>query len=656
MVGVVFLIEGYFILKNWDRSVALGTHFDAQLGWVNIPNKSFTSDERTYTTNKLGFRSPPINPSKKQILILGDSVAYGAGVNDHETLSFYLNEKFPDDQVLNMAVSGYGIGQYYLTLKNFIKKTNPKLIVNVIYTGNDFSDSRKNHLFGISKPLFQLRNGELVNLNPKISRFSCQNLFSRSWLNSLFSNFKIQNKICSSQEIDPRSAQLTVKKLFREIHDIGKINNADTIFALSPTLTGTQWLNCYWQGKPENCKNLDSGFHQNYRKLKNLLEESKLPFLDLNNALLLKTKGSLSELSKLYNQDGKDFHHYSPKGNSLVAKTLANFINKDLKTLNLKNKTTVFSSEENKNKKLAFSYIQSGEFQKSLELIEDLISQHPISSELHFLLGLSFHGLIQYDKALKAFRKAIDLDPMNFNSHNLVGLTYLKLGKIAEAIVAFKSSLKIMPDFADTHFNLALALDGIKKGKQALIHMSISKDLYRRDKNDLMAGLAEKEVNSYLRKYNLQLANLNDNSLSNKLSELSQIKKFEKVLYNYPLDLDNRYQLAQKYLDTGQIELAQNELKFLLEIYPQGALFWNDLGFISMKLNQFQKAAVQLETALKINPNFARANFNLASVMEITGNKEKAIYHFKKALDFFSKFNNEKFIKLSEEAIKRLSS
>jgi tetratricopeptide (TPR) repeat protein len=653
--GACLLVEGYFVFKNWNRSVSLGTQFNSQLGWANKLDFSLTANDRTYTTNKLGLRSQPLNPSADHILVLGDSVAYGAGVNDNETFPYYLGQNYPNDQVLNLAVSGYGIGQYYLTLKNLIDKTRPKLIITMVYTGNDFEDTRKDNLFGRSKPLFKYQNGELVNLTPSISRFSCQNLISRSWINSLIPTIKIQNYFCSNRENDTSSSEQTIKKLFQQIHLVGKDKNANTVFVLSPSLIGSQWLNCYWQGKPDNCQNLDSGFHRNYRELKKFLEESKLPFLDLNNSFLLKANGSMKELSTLYNQNGKDIHHYSPKGNRLVAETMARFIDKDLNNLFSKGEVNFLSTEANKKKNIAFDYIKNGNFQNAIELIDEIIELNPKHSELYFLLGLSYQGLIKYPEALKAFRKAIALNPLNFESHNLIGLTYQKMGKEHEAIVSFKNSLKIMPDFPDTHFNLALALDSIGKGKSALTHMKLSKELYRRNKNGLMAGLAEQQTTTYTNKYKTISTNLEEKDITDRLSNLAQIKNLERLLIHYPNDLDRRYQLAQKYIDTEQKELAQLEFEKFLKIYPIGALIWNDLGFLQMELNRFEEASEKLKKALEINPDFANAHFNLATTMEKLGEIEKAVFHFKKALEFFRRFNNEKFILLSEESISKLS-
>ena len=104
------------------------------------------------------MRSEEVYSSKGHILVVGDSVAFGLGVNNDETVSYYLgkeeNISALEYQVLNLGVSGWGIGQYYLNLKKHIENLNPKMIVLIIYVTNDLDDTRKDHHYGISKPMF----------------------------------------------------------------------------------------------------------------------------------------------------------------------------------------------------------------------------------------------------------------------------------------------------------------------------------------------------------------------------------------------------------------------------------------------------------------------------------------------------------------------
>ena len=87
------------------------------------------------------------------ILVLGDSVAMGWGVNDDETFSHYLEKKL-DKKVLNLAVSSYGtvreikrlkMSPYYEGSKDIIIQYHPndlgenkELNINKVYSKNDF--------------------------------------------------------------------------------------------------------------------------------------------------------------------------------------------------------------------------------------------------------------------------------------------------------------------------------------------------------------------------------------------------------------------------------------------------------------------------------------------------------------------------------------
>ena len=172
LLGLI-LVEWYY----WNTSsVCEVCRFHPQLGWETIPSKTVTNGKVTYTTNSMGMRSGEVDSSRGHILITGDSVAFGLGVNNDETVSHYLEQDERISglgyQVLNIGVPGYGIGQYYLNLKRNIDELNPKLIVLILYTTNDLDETRKDNRFGISKPIFIYRNGNLLNLNPNISRFS----------------------------------------------------------------------------------------------------------------------------------------------------------------------------------------------------------------------------------------------------------------------------------------------------------------------------------------------------------------------------------------------------------------------------------------------------------------------------------------------------
>ena len=124
----LILIELY----HWNASsVCEICRFHPQLGWEIIPSKTVSNEKFTYTTNSMGMRSREVDFSRGHILVTGDSIAFGLGVNDDETVSHYLEQDERISklgyQVLNIGVPGYGIGQYYLNLKIDLKLSTLRL-------------------------------------------------------------------------------------------------------------------------------------------------------------------------------------------------------------------------------------------------------------------------------------------------------------------------------------------------------------------------------------------------------------------------------------------------------------------------------------------------------------------------------------------------
>ncbi|MBI3309117.1 MAG: SGNH/GDSL hydrolase family protein, partial [Candidatus Melainabacteria bacterium] len=124
------------------------TQFDPKLGWSPIPSRSLNIPNwGTISSNSHGFRSAEINQNKKQIIVLGDSVTWGFGVSDTETFPYYLDKMISQSgyQVSNLAISGYGIDQYYLFLKRHIEKFKDlQIVVLGICTGNDLLNTSSN--------------------------------------------------------------------------------------------------------------------------------------------------------------------------------------------------------------------------------------------------------------------------------------------------------------------------------------------------------------------------------------------------------------------------------------------------------------------------------------------------------------------------------
>jgi lysophospholipase L1-like esterase len=90
----------------------------------------------TVTTNSRGFRGPEINREKPLIAVLGDSVTFGYGIEDAETMPAKLQELLPAFHVLNTAVPGYHMGQQLATYREKVMPLEPDALI-IVYHFND---------------------------------------------------------------------------------------------------------------------------------------------------------------------------------------------------------------------------------------------------------------------------------------------------------------------------------------------------------------------------------------------------------------------------------------------------------------------------------------------------------------------------------------
>lgn len=234
-------------------------YYDNILGYKGIPfAKGQFGRDSFVTHNSQGQRSREISkqrsPNSLRVVIIGDSQAWGYGVNDNQTVSSVLEkllrEKYPDKtpEVINLGVSGYGADQAFLSYILDGAEYNPDFIVYILYGYNDIWESETNQAWGVYKPVFITRqdhpclanvpvprvpgwNGkdiatQLVSKYPFLAySLSETNLFkflkTRSWNNFLISD-DFENKISnlrnvfgcvSTEEFTPKTQFLNGEQL-----------------------------------------------------------------------------------------------------------------------------------------------------------------------------------------------------------------------------------------------------------------------------------------------------------------------------------------------------------------------------------------------------------------------------------------------------------
>jgi hypothetical protein len=252
LASTVFVIQDYVL--RWTRVVdmAHSTQFDAELGWVNIPNfysKDFYDPGVYIQTNSRGFRNreeflPQVPATKLRVTCVGDSMTFGVGVdNDHawcEQLSSFDHRM----QTVNMGVPGYGLDQtYLLQLREGSRLEYDVRLVAVIT--DDFRRMTQSNLLGYGKPMLQLRGDELVETHVPIRKSS---IFTRwtPWIAKLRSMSIMQKVVWRLQpaphapsflpSVATHNVQQITAKILENLQTADRRKNRIAVVLFLPTL------------------------------------------------------------------------------------------------------------------------------------------------------------------------------------------------------------------------------------------------------------------------------------------------------------------------------------------------------------------------------------------------------------------------------------
>jgi lysophospholipase L1-like esterase len=158
--------------------------YDSLLGWAHQPGQEGTFETPQFRTvvhiNENGLRDRQHSYQRQndieRILVLGDSFAWGYGVEESERFSQLL-EKSLHVEVINAGVSGYSTDQELLWYRNEGIKYETDLVILVL-AGNDVGDNDRQLVSTIYyKPKFVIEEDELVLIGYPVPKTSPQGKF-----------------------------------------------------------------------------------------------------------------------------------------------------------------------------------------------------------------------------------------------------------------------------------------------------------------------------------------------------------------------------------------------------------------------------------------------------------------------------------------------
>lgn len=170
--------------------------YDASLGWFHRPFATGASprggpDRGIVRLNGMGLRGPEITLRKpegvKRLLVLGDSFAFGVGVDESHLLTTHLRRLLEASsgerwEVVNMAVSGYSTDQELILFEELGARLAPDVVL-LVACDNDFEGNTEGFVYRwYYKPYFErTADGKLIRRNTPVPRLS-RTERARLWL------------------------------------------------------------------------------------------------------------------------------------------------------------------------------------------------------------------------------------------------------------------------------------------------------------------------------------------------------------------------------------------------------------------------------------------------------------------------------------------
>ncbi len=127
--------------------------------------------------------------------------------------------------------------------------------------------------------------------------------------------------------------------------------------------------------------------------------------------------------------------------------------------------------------KAAKALLESGDYQRCLDVVKEGSKRHPKAAELPSLAIVAFARMKRFADAQAQFEKAVEIDPASPDAHVARGVAYLEEGKPAEASATFRKALASDPNRADAHYGVGLACHREQDYEAALVDLKRAVEL-----------------------------------------------------------------------------------------------------------------------------------------------------------------------------------
>jgi len=231
----------------------------------------------------------------------------------------------------------------------------------------------------------------------------------------------------------------------------------------------------------------------------------------------------------------------------------------------------------------------------------------------------------EFKNAFYKFQKVLQSQPLNVDALYLSGLCCLKLEKYQECIEFCKKSSSIEPLKNENYILLTEAYLSLEDKENCLT----SFEKYEKyNENDW----------KYYNSWGIAYQHWNDWEKS--------IEKFKKSIELKNDEIINHNSLSHSLIKLEKLEEAQKEIEFVLNLNPEFASCYYNLGQIYMQKQMYQEAIDVYKKALSLDVNLKKAYFNIAGAYHFRGDIKNAIKYWEKTIEY-DKQNLNAYINLA---------
>ena len=278
-------------------------------------------------------------------------------------------------------------------------------------------------------------------------------------------------------------------------------------------------------------------------------------------------------------------------------------------------------------------YIQQKNYPKALEALQKEVAANPKSVEGYYLMGYVNGDLGNYDEMVSNFDSSLAISPQFkksiedskkyywvqlFNQ----GVGYFQKGSNSKdkdstnidydkSIEAFQNAIKTEPDSIDTYKNLAFVYMTEQKYDEAIAPLQT---LLKKEKTldgfkylgEIYYDKATKLKAKYETSHDVQDSVQAVDYYNKTITLLQEGRKY------FPGDSDLLLMLSNSYIGANKIEVAMDAFKSGVEQEPNNKFYRYNYGVLLLGAKDFAKASEEFEKAVKIDPEYQNAVYNLA--------------------------------------------